>query len=254
MPVREGAREGAEEGVLQGPNFGNAATELNATTGLTFDQVWPGVVTGQGANAHDLVAQGGALDNQSTSGLKAGNGISEVAFALPDDDPDQGFDCTDSTIGDPGTSTLYLIVVELENTNPGATLTHWGKRRKSGDFGGVVCTTATGGTPLARIDVGTGAGVTASLSTDHYDGNWHTIAVLVDQNAGTISIASETDAAASTAFTSDVETNTEVLTLGEHRLDSAQGNYALFAVAQGAQVEGLDIKTLCDDVHAEMVA
>lgn len=252
MAVRIGPREGTEQGPMQGPGWGDAAAVLNALTGLTFDQVWPGVVQSLGSNPHLFVAQGGATDGNATSGLVAGNGISELAFSLPDGDPDQGFDCTDNTIGDPGTSTLYLFVVELENVNPGATLTHFGKRRKSGDFGGIVCTSATNGRPTAQLDVG-GSTASAALTSDHYDGNWHTIAVLVDQNAGQVSIASESVAQVNAAFTSSLESNTEVLTIGEHRLDSAQGEFALFAVATGAQVEGLDIKTLCDNVQAAMV-
>lgn len=230
------------------------AQQMTTTSGgIVWDEIWPGVKESVGTNAHTMTEQTGASENNATTGLVSGNNISEVAFNIPDASATAAYDCTDNTIGDPGSSTLYLMVVKLENTNPGATLTHFGKRRKSGDFGGIEVTTATSGQPTARIDVGAGAGVTAACTTDHYDGNWHVIAVLVDQNAGNISIASETDSQVDTAFSTSLETNTEVLTLGEHRLDSAQGEYALFAIATGAQVEGVNIKTLCDNFATQMI-
>lgn len=232
------------------------AQQLSALCqGVVFRELYCGTAVNVAATsplASLLVEQTGATQAIATTGLVAGNGISEVAFNFPDNSATAAYDAPNDTIGDLDESLLIVMLVRAPVTNPGGTRTFFGKREKAGNFAGYEVVCATSGAPSATLDTGV-ASTSAALTGDHFDGLWHCYSYKINITALTHNLTSDLSTSGDVAYVSGTEDNTEVFTVAQHRLNSLQFEQAFIGLAYGPQVESVNQATLCSNVVAHMV-
>jgi hypothetical protein len=231
----------------------SAKVELFRATHVAWQGIYAGSTIDLGDVGHDLTLVGDAAENAATTGLVAGNGISEVAIVTTEADAtDDAAAASDNDVMRSTATSLLLLVGFKSDQLPAAGKSLIGHRVTSSPFAGWEVAITTGGAVFVRYDWGA-ADAAITLVGDHCDDEWHWFTMLVDATA--LDIECETDldtnVPVAIAAVSDAAVNGAI---GSQRLVAMNLETAIAVWRRAADVEGTDLGALIASVDAAMVA
>ena len=232
---------------------------LEALLGITIDHGWAGVKESiMDTGGHDLTLGGAtpATDGNSTTGLVAGNGVSEVAFNVAESTSDSAA-ATTLTVAKPVAATASLWGVLFKAAAQSATRNLFGWRDGAPNYAGAEAQLTTSGTFTGRYDWSSGD-FAWTIAGDHCDSEWHLILILDKQPATDVIIGTDLTGAASKGTSAGVATSTtQMFSLGAARITSFGGEIALGFFSQDAALASWttsSVDTAISAVMAGMVA